>query len=83
MKDQQEDLIEATVGKIVNRKQGSYLVAYPKKRVSYGSIAITCSLKNWRDTRSPEKGQVILLANVREFVNGWRASHAKPKKLTE
>jgi hypothetical protein len=82
MSEQQEDLIEATVGKVVIRDKGSYLVAYPKLQVLPSGTPITCSLDNWDDTSLPEKGQKILLADVREFSKGWRATRAQPKKLT-
>jgi hypothetical protein len=39
-------------------------------------------MDDWDENDPPRKGQVILLAGVREFSNGWRAKHAQPKKLT-
>lgn len=79
----EQEVIEATVGKVVIRPKGSYLVAYPTKNLLPHGEAITCSLDSWDDTIPPKKGQMILLYGVREFSGGWRATNARPKKLTK
>tara|TARA_Y100000310_G_scaffold345356_1_gene464100 strand:- start:3875 stop:4120 length:246 start_codon:yes stop_codon:yes gene_type:complete len=77
-----KDEVEATVGKVIKRKVGSYMVTYlttlnglPK------GTKITCTLSNWEDDSIPEKGQQVILSGLRKFKNEWRALSAQPIKL--
>ena len=77
-----EEGIEATVAKVVLREKGSYVVTYPRKSgLIPDKKTITFSLSCWNDSVLPEKGQVVLLFNLREYQKGWRAHRACPKKL--
>ncbi|RJQ37496.1 hypothetical protein C4552_00450 [Candidatus Parcubacteria bacterium] len=42
------------------------------------STSITFSLSDWTGTTDPRKGEVVELAEIREFAKGWRALLARP-----
>lgn len=81
---------EGYVGKIVEKGEKSYVVAYPfpddktlkKYDKGVGSriplAVVTFNLSDWGGKYPPRHGQVILLTGVEKFVKGWRARHARP-----
>ena len=76
--------VESTIGKVIKRKVGSYMVTY--STISNGcprETKITCTLSNWEDKALPEKGQQVILSDLRKFKNEWRALRARPIKFPE
>jgi len=78
----------AVVDKVLTGSHGLYAVATPedeelKRKV--GKTGITFSLekadKVWRKSRIPEPGDVVLLYDVRERRQGWRADRAESSLL--
>lgn len=76
------------VGKIIERGEKSYVVAYPypddetlrKHQDRIPLTAVTFQLSDWGGKYPPRNGQVILLTGIEKFVKGWRARHARPVK---
>ncbi|OHB03073.1 MAG: hypothetical protein A3B14_00210 [Candidatus Zambryskibacteria bacterium RIFCSPLOWO2_01_FULL_45_21] len=75
--------IRAVVDKVVPGKHGFYAVATPEEeslRRMTGKTGITFSLEPedgaWRETEHPVPGDIVLLHDVRERRQGWRASRA-------
>lgn len=69
-----------TVRVVVSQVYETYVVTYPLKRCGdlLTTDSVTFSLIDWKGKTSPDKGQVIDLAETHLYSRGWRAKSARP-----
>lgn len=71
--------IKAVVSELKGEKGNRFAVAYPFDKALFpNGTTITFSLDEWEGERLPRSGQVVILANLEQFVKGWRARSARP-----
>ena len=76
--------VRATVTKVVRDGQKvPYVVTRPEKAdlLPEGSKSITFAVKDWSGRQKPLHGQTVVLSNIEQFHNGWRARSARPVTL--
>lgn len=73
-------LLEGTVGAVEGRGKRRYVVVnvrdeeWLKSRPS----TVTFTLTDWKGTRLPRHGQVVIMTGLEKFDKGWRAQSAEP-----
>lgn len=71
--------VEAVVSGVGGGKESRFAVAYPSDTSLFPKgTTITFSLDEWEGEKPPKNGQVVILANLEQFVKGWRARSARP-----
>lgn len=69
---------KATVGQVFK----GYALAYFREG-SHRNDDVTFNLDRWASPISPQRGQVVELAEIQLFNGGWRANVARPVVLEE
>jgi hypothetical protein len=73
--------LEVSVSAVVKSRNGWYAVAYQlpgKSPPLPKNESITFSAYSWGGVGKPEKGEVVIVKDIRRFKNGWRALQAIP-----
>lgn len=77
--------IRAIVRSVCGSGQRRYAVTRPydpKELPRLGKEeTITFSIKSWKGSTEPKKGQVVVIRDIQEFNHGWRAASAEPVRL--
>lgn len=71
--------VEAVVSGVDGKNGNRFAVTYPSDTSLFPEgTTVTFSLDEWEGKKPPKKGQVVILANLEQFVKGWRARSARP-----
>jgi hypothetical protein len=60
---------------VIDGKKGSYVVTTCDGLE--GSVTFSLTTEVWQENKQPEKGNLVILSDVRRTSNGWRAYHAR------
>ncbi len=73
------------MGNVIKDRRDPFVVTYLERGTNHPDIGeeqtVTFSLVDWQGELEPRKDQVVILGDVHEFRNGWRALTARPVTL--